>query len=125
MHMLTNRDLDEIEISLGLPLPEDVRDQYSLSNGLIGPAGCQLLFTYKKTPELDIVFNNTLHDLFPQSFRSTILLGNDGCGNSICWDCSAREAILWNPADGEYVQIRRPTVKEIWACVEALYDELD
>ena len=123
MGALTERDIDEIEQALGLSLPTDVREQYRVSNGLLGPTGFQLLYTYKELPETDIIHNNAIRgqDWFPPSFRSTILLGNDGCGNNICYDCASCEAILWNAADGEDVQERRATVKEIWAYIEALY----
>lgn len=123
MSALTDPEVDEIEQALGLPLPSDVREQYRLSNGLLGPTKCQLLYTYKQSPESDILQHNAIrsHDWFPQSFKSIILLGNDGCGNNICYDGASCEAILWNAADGEYVQERRATVKEIWAYIEALY----
>jgi len=120
---LTELEVDEIEQALGLPLPDDVREQYRLSNGLPGPTECQFLYTYRGSPESDILQNNAIRSQgwFPPSFKSIILLGNDGCGNNICYDCASGEAILWNAADGEYVQERRATVKEIWAYIEALY----
>lgn len=120
---LTEHEIDEIEQSLGLPLPSDVREQYRRSNGLLGPTDCQLLYSYKQSPESDILHNNGIRsdDWFPFSIKSVILLGNDGCGNNICYDSSSREAILWNAADGDYVQERRATVKEIWELIEALY----
>lgn len=123
MDGLTERDLDEIEQALGLPLPSDVRQQYGLSNGLLGPTDCQLLYTFNQSLETDILHNNAIRaaDWFPPTFKSMILLGNDGCGNNICYDWSSGEALLWNAADGVDVQERRATVKEIWAHVEAQY----
>ena len=123
MNRLTESDLAEIEQALGFSLPVDVREQYRVSNGLLGPTGFQLLYTYKQSPESDIIRANTIRheEWFPPSFKSTILLGNDGCGNNICYDCELREAILWNCADGDDVQERRATVKEIWSYIEELY----
>ncbi len=123
MDGLTENEIDEIEQSLGLPLPSDVREQYRRSNGMLGPTDCQLLYSYKQSPESDILHNNDIRseDWFPPSFKSVVLLGNDGCGNNICYDCASREAILWNAADGDDVQERRATVKEIWAYIEAQY----
>jgi hypothetical protein len=123
MNPLTEHELDEIEQALGLPLPSDVRQQYRLSNGLLGPTDCQLLYTYKQSPETDILHHNSIRGeaWFPRKLKSTILLGNDGCGNNICYECDLREAILWNAADGEHVQERRSSVKEIWEYIECLY----
>ena len=120
---LTEHEIDEIEQALGLPLPSDVREQYRRSNGLLGPTDCRLLYTYKQSPESDILHNNAIRsdDWFPSFFKSVVLFGNDGCGNNICYDCVSREAFLWNAADGDYVQERRTTVKEIWACIESQY----
>ena len=123
MGALTERDIDQIEQALGLALPTDVREQYRISNGLLGPTDCQLLYTYQQSPDSDIIHNNAIRgeDWFPPSFKSTVLLGNDGCGNNICYDCESREAFLWNAADGEYVQERRATVHEMWAFIKVLY----
>lgn len=120
---LTEHDIDEIEQSLGLPLPSDVREQYRCSNGLRGPTDCQLLYSYKQSLESDILHNNVIRseDWFPFSIKSVVLLGDDGCGNNICYDSTSREAFLWNAADGDDVQERRATVKEIWELIEALY----
>lgn len=54
---LTARDLDEIKRVPGLPLPEDVRTQYGISNGLLGPTDCQLLYTWRQAPESAILQN--------------------------------------------------------------------
>ncbi|MBM3969323.1 MAG: SMI1/KNR4 family protein [Planctomycetes bacterium] len=126
MSGLTEHEIDEIEQALGLPLPSDVREQYRRSNGLLGPTDCHLLYSYKQSPESDILHNNEIRteDWFPCSFKSVVLLGNDGVGNSICYDCASREAMLWNAADGDYVQERRATVKEVWAYIEAEYASL-
>ena len=120
---LKEHEIDEIEQALGLRLPSDVRDQYLISNGLLGPTNSQLLYSWKEDPETDILRHNAIRseDWFPDTLKSVILLGNDGCGNNICYDWVTREAILWNPADGDDVQERRPTVKELWSHIEDLY----
>lgn len=123
MAALREHEIDEIEQALDLRLPSDVREQYLISNGLLGPTNCQLLYTWREDPETDILRHNAIRseDWFPEAMRSIVLLGDDGCGNSICYDWAAQEAILWNPADGEDVQERRSTVKELWCYIEDLY----
>lgn len=123
MSALTEKEIDEIEHAIGLPLPADVREQYRASNGLLGPTDCRLLYSYNESEDADIVRNNTTRseEWFPKSFKSTVILGNDGCGNNICFDWQTNEALLWNAADGEWVQERRATVTEIWAYIEAFY----
>jgi hypothetical protein len=120
---LTEKEIDEIEKAIGLPLPPDVKEKYRVSNGLHGPTDCWLLYTYNESEDSDIVHNNTLREeeWFPKVFKSIVLLGNDGCGNLICYDWHRQEAILWNPSDGEWVQERRNTVVEIWAYIEEFY----
>ncbi len=120
---LGEKEISGIEQELGLALPDDVREQYRLSNGLLGPTNCQLLYTYQESTENDIVHNNTIRneEWFPKSFSSVVLLGNDGCGNNVCYDWATKEAFLWNAADGDWVQERRGTVTEIWSFIEELY----
>lgn len=123
MDALTYNELDEIESILGLPLPADVREQYLASNGLLGPTDCQLLYPYKKSEGNNIIRANAIRSesWFPATFSSTVLLGNDGCGNNVCYNWKTKEAILWNAADGEEIQERRATVKEIWSYIEDFY----
>jgi len=123
MDALTQKELDEIESILGLPLPADVREQYLVSNGLLGPTDCQLLYPYKKSESNDIIHANTIRSesWFPATFSSTVLLGNDGCGSNVCYNWQTKEAILWSAADGEEIQEWRATVKEIRAYIEDFY----
>lgn len=120
---LSEIEIDEIEQALGIKLPADVREQYLVSNGLLGPTNCQLLYTYKDSLDSDIVHNNKTRneEWFPESFKAVVLIGNDGCGNNICYDWTTQEALLWNTTDGEWVQERRGTVKEIWAFIGSFY----
>lgn len=126
MSGLSESQIKNIEQALGLPLPADVREQYRASNGLLGPTDCQLLYTYQGSLDKDIIHNNTIRneDWFPEAFKSVVLIGNDGCGNSICYDWATKEALLWNAADGEWRQERRATVTEIWSFVEAFYENV-
>lgn len=120
---LGESEINNIEQAIGLYLPPDVREQYRVSNGLLGPTNCQLLYTYLKSTENDIVHNNTIRneDWFPESFKSMVLIGNDGCGNNVCYDWATNEAYLWNGEDGEWVQERRETVSEIWSLIGEFY----
>lgn len=127
MNQLSDEDIREIEESVRLSLPPDVRDQYRVSNGLTGPANCQLLYTFKFDENTDIVRANELRKepWFPAAFHSLVLVGNDGCGSLIGYDWVTNEAILWNPADGEWVQERRNTVTEMWVQIGFLYGEAE
>jgi len=42
---LSEKEINEIEQAIGLQLPADVKEQYLVSNGLLGPTNCQLLYT--------------------------------------------------------------------------------
>jgi hypothetical protein len=123
MSALTEQDINEIEKVVGLPLPADVRAQYRASNGLKGPTDCSLLYAYG-VDDADIVSVNKLREeeWFPAAFRSTIIVGDDGCGNLVGYDWDKKQAVLWNPGDGESVQERRETVTEIWAEIKRLYE---
>jgi|SRR6185295_13962089 len=124
MNALTDQDIIDIEKSVGLALPADVRAQYRASNGLNGPTGCQLLYTYNLYESTDIVRLNKLREeqWFPPAFQSTVLVGDDGCGNLVGYDWNEKQAVLWNPADGEWIQERRSSVTEMWAHIKELYD---
>ena len=88
---------------------------YALSDGYKGPTDCQLLYS-AKTDNTDIVSMNGLRTepWFPPQFQRMVLVGDDGCGNLIGFDWNTCQAVLWNPADGDQVQLTRPTVTEIW-----------
>ncbi len=120
---LSEKEINDIEQALGLRLPTEVREQYRVSNGLLGQTNCQLLYTYQESLDNDILHNNTIRseEWFPESFKAVVLIGNDGCGNNVCYDWTTKEALLWNAADGEWVQERRATVTEIWSFIEVFY----
>ena len=124
MCALTDQDVDEIEKALGLLLPGDVRAQYRVSNGMKGPTNCQLLYTYKLDDNTDVVRVNLIRDeeWFPMALRSTVFVGDDGCGNLVGYDWKKKQAILWNPEDGEWIQEQRETVTEIWAYIRRFYE---
>ena len=123
---LTDDEIKDIEREIGLALPADVREQYRISNGLLGPTDCQLLYSYGRSLETDIVHNNSIRNeaWFPESFKAVVLIGNDGCGNNVCYDWATKRALLWNTADGEWAKERRSTVTEIWSYIEGFYADV-
>ena len=111
-----------IESQLGCDLPDDVRKAYASSDGVLGPANCRLL--YQLESEYGIVRANKMlksEDWFPRKFRSFAILGDDGCGNLICFNPTVPEVVIWNPADGDWIQQRRATVSELWNFVREQY----
>jgi cell wall assembly regulator SMI1 len=122
---LIEEQICSIEETIGCRLPPDVRAAYSESDGLLGPTDCYLLYPLHENRNHQIGTLNRLReeDWFPDNLRSLALLGDDGCGNLICYDPVADEAILWNPEDGDSVQERRPTVTDIWNFIRQLYEE--
>lgn len=126
MAEITPEILAELESKIGLRLPDDVRAKYAISNGFKGPTDCQLLYPVKAAAGSDLMTMNELRQesWFPPRFVALVILGDDGCGNLICYDWNASEAVLWNPADGEWVQETRKSVTEIWDHVIHWYSEL-
>lgn len=126
MTAATNENIRELEAAIGLRLPEDVRAKYCAGNGFLGPIDCKLLYPWKADPGYDIVSINELRaeSWFPPQFQSLVLVGDDGCGNMIGYDWQTRQALLWNPEDGDYVQQTRDSVSEIWQYVVDWYAEL-
>lgn len=123
MSKLTDNDIDGIEKSVGLRLPDDVRARYHISNGLTGPTDCQFLYTVGLAAATDILGMNALRNesWFPSQFHSVILIGDDGCGNLIGFDWETHQAILWNPTDGDLVQERKNSVTEMWEYITTWY----
>jgi hypothetical protein len=126
MTEISREILAELEAKIGLSLPDDVRAKYAVSNGFKGPTDCQLLYPAIGGAGDDIVRMNELRQesWFPPRFVALVILGDDGCGNFICFDWNSSEAILWNPRDGEWVQETKKSVTEIWDHVVHWYAEL-
>lgn len=124
---LNAADIAVIENELGCELPEDVREQYAKSDGLRGPINCSLLYPLHGEPNLSILACNKLklEDWFPESYKRFALLGDDGCGNWVCYDPTTKTASLWNPEDGERLQETRGSVSEIWDLIHSQFEELE
>ncbi len=122
---LSDQQISDIESSIGCVLPPDVRAAYKHSDGVLGPTDIYLLYPYHENRGYQIVSANELRqeDWFPQSFLNLSILGDDGCGNLICYDPETREALLWNPADGDWIQHRCPTVTALWHLIRKQYRE--
>lgn len=125
MNKLVSKDILKLESEIGLLLPQDVKDKYLESNGLLGPTDCNLLYKYGPNDQNDIITVNKslkLEEWFPQSMLKVILLGDDGVGNLVGYKTDTNEAILWNPEDGEWIQETRSSVTEIWEFITELYE---
>jgi cell wall assembly regulator SMI1 len=124
---LTPKDIAALEQELGCTLPVDVRAKYSESDGMFGPTNCRLLYPYRSTDGNDVVRINSVvktQPAFPQFVAHIAILGDDGCGNLLCFDPEQSCAILWHPADGDCVQARFPTMTDLWAEVVRQYDSV-
>ncbi len=122
---LTEDQIDSIERAIDCQLPPDVRAAYSISDGLIGPLDCYLLYPFEEDRGHQICEMNKLklEHWFPESFKGLVILGDDGVGNLVCFDTVAGDAVIWNPEDGESIQERRNTVSEIWDVIRGWYKE--
>jgi hypothetical protein len=123
MSGLTAEQVAMIERELRCVLPEDVRMKYADSDGFLGPTDCRLL--YPLNGEYGVLSaNKTLkaEAWYPDEHRAFAILGDDGVGNLICFDSAAREAVLWNPADGVRIQEKWSTVSEAWDYVFKAYE---
>ena len=112
-------DIETLQSLLGAQLPADVAAQLAKEDGLQGPTGCPLLYSAK-----EMLRRNRLlkaEEWYPPSLRRLVLLGDDGCGNLIAYDTESAEGVLWNPADGTWIQQRRKSVDEIWQFVKQIY----
>ena len=116
---LKPEDIAAIEAELGW--------QYATSDGLLGPTDCRLLYPFNDENGHTIVAANALRSegWFPAKYRRFAIVGDDGCGNLICFDPVSREAVLWNPGDGEWIQERRASVTELWDVVRSVYDDAE
>lgn len=115
---LTDLEIAELESGVGA-LPDDVRSQYRLGDGLKGPTDCDLLYTRAAMREMSQIHQE---DWFPPAFQDVVIVGDDGVGNLICWDNTRHRAKFWNPADGgAWIQEERGTVSEIWEFVREWY----
>jgi cell wall assembly regulator SMI1 len=122
---LTAQQIAALEQQLGCVLPDDVRAKYGESDGLFGPTNCNLLYPYLSDTESQVVRLNALmksQQWFPDWLPAVAILGDDGCGNYLCFDPAKRRALLWNPADGEWIQQEFPSMTALWAHVTKLYD---
>ncbi len=124
MNKLTLADIADLEKRLVFSMPEDVRQQYLQSNGLLGPTDCRLLYPYNSGAPYDILYMNALksEEWFPAPLRDVVLLGDDGCGNLVGWHKTQQVAVLWNPADGVWIQEQRSSVSEMWQLIRDLYE---
>lgn len=118
-------EIESIEAELGCELPEDVRKQYEEADGLRGPTDCNLLYSLNGDSGSSIIRMNTLRqeDWFPEDYRRFAIIGDDGCGNLVCFNPSTRKAVLWNPEDGDWIQEERDSVTEIWDHILSQYDD--
>ena len=124
---LSPKDIAILEQELGCVLPADVRAKYSESDGFFGPTNCRFLYPYRSTDDTQVVrMNSTLkaESWFPQSLAQITILGDDGCGNLLCYDPKQGRAILWNAADGDWVQEAFPTMTDLWGHVVKLYESV-
>jgi len=124
---LSEDEIGSIEEALGCELPSDVRAIYMESDGLVGPTDCYLLYPLHENRGHQIFSMNRLkqEDWFPDSLKSLVILGDDGCGNLVCYDSIANDAVLWNSEDGERIQERRATVSEIWDVIRDGYKQIE
>jgi len=124
MSGLSSQEIAALERDLGCVLPADVRAKYSEADGLLGPTNCSFLYPYRMPANTQVVQINVLaraDDWVPDSLAEIVILGDDGCGNYLCLSPSEGSAILWNPADGDWVQERVPSMTALWAHVERFY----
>lgn len=122
---LSIEDIHNIESEIGLKLPVDVQNKFLESNGYIGPACTQLLFTYNSEPLTDIVKFNIFmqsEEWFPESLNQLVIVGIDGVGGNIGYDHRISKAVLWYPVEGEHYEMVENTVTEIWDAVIKLYE---
>jgi cell wall assembly regulator SMI1 len=121
---LTPQDISTLEAELGCVLPAEVRTKYSESDGLLGPTNCNLLYPFRSEGDTQIVRINRLmkaESWFPPALSGVAILGDDGCGNYLCFDPRQPRALIWNPADGDWVQETFLSMDEAWAYVAKLY----
>ena len=121
---LTSQDISTLEAELHCALPGDVRMKYAESDGLLGPTNCNFLYPFRSEADTQIVRINHLmksEDWFPPALSSVAILGDDGCGNYLCFDPQKSRALIWNPADGDWVQDTFPSMTEAWAHIVKLY----
>ena len=93
-------------------------------DGLLGPTDCFLLYPLEETRGFQVERANELRSehWFPAVLRRLAILGDDGCGNLVCFDPDAGQGVLWNPADGDQVQERRDDVSAIWDLIRRSYE---
>ena len=125
MNGLDSDEIAAIETQLGCTLPEDVRKQYSESDGLRGPTNCSLLYSLNDEQRSSIIQANKLlsEDWFPKEYRRFAIVGDDGCGNLVCYDPASHQAVLWNPEDGDWPQETRDSVTELWDLIRSQYED--
>jgi len=124
---LSKDEINSIERGLACKLPPDVRAAYVESDGLLGPLNCYFLYPLYENRGQQIFSMNKLkeEDWFPDTLKSLAILGDDGCGNLVCYDSVGHDAVIWNPADGDWIQERRATVTEIWSIIRDWYKETE
>lgn len=121
---LSPKDIEALEQELGCVLPADVRAKYTESDGFLGPSSCRLLYPYGFADDTQVVQLNSMlkaEDWFPASLTGIAILGDDGCGNHLCFDPNQGRAIKWNPEDGDWIQAEFPTMTDLWAHVLKFY----
>ena len=125
MPALTAQEIAGLERELGCTLPFDVRAKYEAADGYLGPTDCNFLYPYRSTAETQIVRMNTFlkaQEWFPPVLSGVVILGDDGCGNQLCFDPAKQQAFQWNPADGDWTQEAFPSMTALWAHVTRLYE---
>ena len=123
---LSIEEINNIENEIGLSLPEDVRNKYLESNGYIGPANIQLLFSYNAGEAEDIVKYNLFfqnESWVSDNQRKLVLVGIDGIGGNIGFDHKIGKAVLWYPVEGEHYDLIADSVTEIWQSVIKSYED--
>ena len=124
---LSEEQINSIEKAINCQLPTDVRAAYSDSDGLLGPTDCYLLYPLEEVRGHQVCAMNKLkeEEWFPEALENLVILGDDGCGNHVCYDPVAREGVIWNPEDGECIQERKATVSEIWSVIRGWYEDIE
>ena len=124
---LTPQDIAALEAEIGCVLPGEARAKYSEGDGYLGPTNCNLLYPFRSDGDAQFVRVNLLmksQEWFPSFLSGVAILGDDGCGNYLCFDPTQSRAILWNPADGDWIQATFASMNDLWGHVMKLYESV-
>jgi hypothetical protein len=122
---LSLQEIAALELELGCTLPIDVRERYEAADGYLGPTNCNFLYPYHALTDTQLIRVNTVlksQEWFPTELRKVAILGDDGCGNHLCFDPVKQQAFKWHPVDGEWRHEVFPSMTELWAYVRRQYE---